>query len=80
MGRYVRKYTRIGSIGPTEERGFALWAGYDIVGVDRDLSAHGLVNVDGWPQDRIAELGVTVFTRVAPEDTALYRRLGIEKE
>ena len=67
MGRYIRKLTRVGSMGPTEERGFGLWVGYDIVGVDGDLSEHGLIRVDEWSEEQIAERGVTAFTRVEPE-------------
>ncbi len=67
MGRYIRKLTRVGSIGPTEERGFALWVGYDIAGVEGDLSEQGLIRVDDWSDEQIAERGVTAFTRVEPE-------------
>jgi hypothetical protein len=64
-------------MGPTEERGFAVWAGYELVGVDRDLSAQGLVRVDDWPEERIAAHGVVTFARVEPEDEETYRKLGI---
>ena len=48
VGRYIKKFGRVGhALGPSEERGFAMWVGYDIVGVDDDLSALGLVRVDG---------------------------------
>lgn len=67
MGRYIRKVTRIGSIGPTEERGFALWVGYDIDGVDEDLSEHGLIRVDDWSEEQLAARGVSAFTRVEAE-------------
>lgn len=80
MARYIRKLTRIGSMGPTEERGFAVWAGYEIVGVDDDLSQAGLIKVDDWPEDRIAERGVVAFTRVEPDDAALYEKLGIPRK
>jgi hypothetical protein len=73
MARYLKKFTRVGSIGPTEERGFAVWAGYDIVGVDDDLSEHGLIRIEDAP----ANHGVTVFTRVEPGDEAMYEKLGI---
>lgn len=79
MGRYIRKLTRIGSIGPTEERGFAIWSGYDIVGVDEDLSAHGLTRVDGWSDERLAEHGITQFTRVERSDAAMYEKLGLRR-
>lgn len=79
MGRYLRKLTRIGSMGPTEERGFAVWVGYELVGVEDDLSELGLIRVDGWPQDRIDELGVATFLRVEPDDVATYDKLGIRR-
>lgn len=75
MARYLKKFTRVGSIGPTEERGFAVWAGYDIVGVDDDLTRFGLVREEDAP----AGHGVTVFTRVEPGDEAMYEKLGIRR-
>ena len=80
MGRYIKKFTRIGSAGPTEERGFAIWAGYDIVGVDGDLSSAGLVSVEGWSEEEIAARGVATFLRVAPDDEATYAKLGLERK
>lgn len=80
MGRYIKKFRRVGSIGPTEERGFAVWAGYELVGVEGDLSEHGLINVDGWPEDRIAEHGIAAFARVEPEDEATYAKLGVRRK
>ena len=74
MGRYVKKFKRIGSIGPTEERGFAVWAGYDIAGVDDDLSRFGLIRVEDAPADH----GVTFFAPVEPDD-AMYEKLGIPR-
>lgn len=79
MARYLKKYTRVGSLGPTEERGFALWAGYDIVGIDADLSEHGLIKVDDWPDEKIAAHGIEEFVRVEPDDTATYEKLGVPK-
>ncbi|HEY0158505.1 MAG TPA: hypothetical protein VGF28_14575 [Thermoanaerobaculia bacterium] len=78
MARYIKKFKRVGSMGPTEERGFAVWAGYELVGVDADLSAHGLVNVDDWPEARIAEHGIATFLRVEPDDEATYEKLGLK--
>lgn len=80
MARYIRKLKRVGSLGPTEERGFALWVGYDIIGVSDDLSDVGLLKVDDWPEDRIAEHGVVAFTRVEPDDAPLYEKLGIQRK
>jgi hypothetical protein len=75
MGRYLKKFKRVGSIGPTEERGFAVWAGYDIAGVDEDLSQFGLIRVEDAPADH----GVTLFARVEPDDAATYEKLGIQR-
>jgi len=80
MGRYVKQFKRLGSAGPTEERGFAIWAGYDIVGVDDDLSAQGLLNVDGWSDEEIAARAIATFLRVEPDDDATYAKLGIERK
>ena len=77
MARYLKKFTRIGSAGPTEERGFAIWAGYDIVGVDDDLSAYGLLKADNHESEGRS---VTTFVRVEPDDDALYAKLGIERK
>jgi hypothetical protein len=77
LSRYIKKFKRVGSMGPTEERGFAVWAGYDLVGVDTDLSEYGLIKVDDWPEDRIAEHGVVAFARVEQDDVATYQKLGV---
>lgn len=75
MARYLKKFTRVGSIGPTEERGFAVWAGYDIVGVEDDLSRLGLIRIEDAP----ASHGVTTFITVEPDDATLYEKLGITR-
>ena len=75
MARYLKKFTRVGSMGPTEERGFAVWAGYDIVGVDDDLSQHGLIRIGDAP----ANHGVTIFAHVEPDDEAMYEKLGLPR-
>ena len=80
MSRYIKKFKSLPSAGPTEERGFAIWAGYDIVGVEADLSARGLLKVDGWSDEELAARGVTTFLRVERDDAALYAKLGIERE
>lgn len=77
MSRYVRKFKSTTALGPTEERGFALWAGYEIDGVAGDLSAAGLIKVDDWSEEKLRDLGVTVFTRVERSDTRTYDKLGI---
>ena len=73
MGRYIKKFTRIGSIGPTEERGFGVWVGYDIAGVEDDLSEHGLIRVDGWSEQELAERNIVTFASIDLET------LGIER-
>ena len=75
MSRYVKKFKSTTALGPTEERGFALWVGYDIEGVSGDVS--GLVNVDDWSEERLREIGVTTFTRVEIGDVAMRGKLGI---
>lgn len=78
MARYIKRFGRIGfALGPSEERGFAMWAGYDIVGVDGDLSRHGLIKVDDWSDEQLAEVGVAEFVRVEPEDRELRAKIGI---
>jgi hypothetical protein len=77
MARYIKKFSRVGSLGPTEERGFALWVGYDIEGTDIDLTSAGLVKVEGWNGEELARHRVTSFTRVALTDVALRGRLGL---
>ena len=79
MGRYIKKFARVGAVGPTEERGFAVWAGYDIVGVDSDLSAIGFTRVDNWNDQQLADYGVTTFTIVQPDNEDLYAKLGIPR-
>jgi hypothetical protein len=74
VSRYIRNVARVAaSLGPTEERGFRVWVGYDIDGVDDDLSEHGLIKVDGWSQEQLAERGVTSFTRVDLEKLGIRR-------
>lgn len=80
MARYVRKLPPLGSLGPTEERGFAVWAGYDIAGVDEDLTYAGLERADRLSDDELAARRVVTFTRVEPDDTALYEKLGIRRK
>lgn len=67
MGRYIKRVTRVGSIGPTEERGFGIWVGYELAGVEDDLSEHGLIRVDDWTDEQLAERGVVTFLSVTPE-------------
>jgi hypothetical protein len=77
MARYIKKFSRVGSLGPTEERGFALWVGYELEGVDADLESAGLVKVDGWSADELKRHGVTSFKHVPREDALMRAKLGV---
>jgi hypothetical protein len=77
MSRYIKKFKSTTALGPTEERGFALWVGYEIEGVDGDLSYAGLVNADDWSEEKLRDLGVVTFTRVERGDSAMRTKLGI---
>jgi hypothetical protein len=74
MARFIKRFTRVGSIGPTEERGFAIWVGYDIAGVDDDLADEGLIRVDDWTDAQLAERGVAGFTPVTLEKLGIQRK------
>ncbi|HEX8151516.1 MAG TPA: hypothetical protein VF698_00260 [Thermoanaerobaculia bacterium] len=79
--RYIKNLARaVQSLGPSEERGYAMWVGYDIAGVDDDLSAIGLLRADDFDEEELAKRGVTSFTRVEPDDGALYAKLGLERK
>ena len=81
MARYIKNLARVvHSLGPTEERGAAMWVGYDIAGVDDDLARAGLLRADEMSDEELAKRGVTSFTRVAPDDAAMYEKLGIERK
>jgi hypothetical protein len=80
MARYIKKHTRVGSMGPTEERGFAIWTGYDIVGIDEDLTSLGLVKIDDWSEAQIAAHGIKSFARIDPDDHPTYAALGIRRK
>ncbi len=80
MSRYIKKFKSTTALGPTEERGVAMWAGYDIQGVDGDLSHAGLVNVDHWSEELLRERGVVSFTRVTQNDQKLRTILGITEK
>lgn len=61
VARYIKNVRKQSmSMGPTEERGAALWVGYDLDGVDGDLSHLGLIRVD---DDEAARRGVTDFVK-----------------
>ncbi len=78
MSRYIKKYGRVGhALGPGEERGFAIWVGYDLAGLYGDLSDAGLINVDDWSDERLAGYGIETFARVEPDDETMHEKLGI---
>ena len=69
MGRYIRRFSRIGhSFGPSEERGFELRVGYDVEDDSGDLTALGLINVDGWTAEQLAQTGVKRFRKTTREE------------
>lgn len=72
MARYIRKFSRIGhSLGPSEERGFAMWVGFDIADAEGDLSAHGYTNVDRWSDEQLASYNIATFKRTTREQLGL---------
>lgn len=78
MGRYIKKFSRVGhSLGPSEERGFTLWVGYDIDGTSGDLSHLGLVAAETLSAEELHERGVTSFRHVGTADHDLRRKLGL---
>lgn len=61
VARYIKNVRRRSmSMGPTEERGAALWVGYELDGVDADLTHLGLLKVD---DEEAARRGVTTFVK-----------------
>jgi hypothetical protein len=80
MARYIKKFRSTIALGPTEERGVPLWVGYDIEGVDDDLSGSGLMKADDLTADQLRERGIATFTRVAASDQATYEKLGIARK
>jgi hypothetical protein len=63
VSRYIRNVARVAaSLGPTEERGFRVWVGYEIEG---DSPGEGYICVDDWPEEKLAEYGVKAFTRMS---------------
>ncbi len=78
MARYIKKFARVGhSLGPAEERGFALWVGYDIEGASGDLSHLGLTPADSLSPEELRQRGVTSFVHVGAQDEELRRKLGL---
>lgn len=73
MGRYIKKFRTTSALGPTEERGVPMWVGYELAGIDDDLSEFDLTRVDGWSDEELAARGVTRFIVIEPE------RLGIRR-
>ena len=61
VARYIKNVRKQSiSMGPTEERGAALWVGYDLDGVDDDLAHLGLLKAD---DDTAARPGVSTFMK-----------------
>ncbi|HYU26148.1 MAG TPA: hypothetical protein VEO74_13155 [Thermoanaerobaculia bacterium] len=72
VARYIKNVRRQSmSMGPTEERGATLWVGYDLDGVDDDLTHLGLLKVD---DDTAARHGVTTFSAADPETLGIPRK------
>lgn len=72
MARYIKNVRRTSiSMGPTEERGAALWVGYELEGIDDDLSEHGLIRVD---DEAAARHGVSTFARVDAQTLGIERK------
>ena len=51
-----------------------MWVGYDIDGVSDDLEHLGLIRVDDWTEEELAERGVRSFMAV---DDELKKKLGL---
>ncbi len=72
VARYIKNVRKQSiSMGPTEERGAALWVGYDLGGVDDDLAHLGLLKVD---DETAARYGVTTFIEADPETLGIDRK------
>jgi hypothetical protein len=72
VARYIKNVRKTSiSMGPTEERGAALWVGYDLGAVDDDLTPLGLLKVD---EQTAARYGVTTFVAVDPETLGVDRK------
>lgn len=75
MGRYIKKFSRVGhALGPSEERGFALWVGYDIAGATEDYSDQGFICVDGWSDEQLAPYDVVTFKPVTTAELGVERK------
>jgi hypothetical protein len=67
VSRYIKNVRRISvAMGPTEERGAALWVGYDLGAVDDDLTHLGLLKVT--EDEASSKYGVTEFVKVDPAE------------
>lgn len=65
------------SLGPSEERRFEMWVGYEFPDNNLDLQSRGFICVDDWSDDELAARGITTFSHVHLEDRDLLARLGI---
>jgi hypothetical protein len=79
MHRYIRKFGRVGmSLGPSEERRFEMWVGYELPFEPSRVENRGFVCVDDWPAEKLAEHEIDHFTTVKESDHSLQRSLGID--
>jgi hypothetical protein len=79
MHRYIRKFGRVGlSLGPSEERRFEMWVGYELPFPPQELESRGFVCVDEWPAEKLVEYEIDSFTPVSATNIALQRSLGID--
>jgi hypothetical protein len=51
-----------------------MWVGYDIVGVDADLSDLGYIKVEGWSEEQLAPYEVATFMEIEPEKLGIGRK------
>src|SRR5207248_8035880 len=80
LSRFINDRDAICGLGSPEERGVPFWVGYDIDGVDDDLSDFGLLKADDLSDDELRERGIKAFTRVAAGDQAMHDKLGIARK
>lgn len=79
MGRYLKRFGRVGmSLGPSEERQFSMWIGYELIAVEDDLTSYGFQRVDDWSDERLSELGIDSFVRLTRHDADQLHKLGLD--
>lgn len=75
MARYVRRFSRIGhSLGPSEERGFELWAGFEIEQLDGDPADYCLLDASSMSAEDLARLDVVTFRQVTEEELRSWKK------